>query len=373
MSVPYFDLSRAHESLRPAFDKVWHELIETGQFIGGHHVDRFEEAWAKYCGVKHCVGLSSGTAALQLGLEALDVGLGDEVILPANTFIATAAAIVAVGATPVFVDVDPATLLVTAAGVEAAITNLTKAVIVVHLFGNVVDMDGISSVARAAGLAVIEDAAQAHGATWRDRPVGSLGDVGCFSFYPAKNLGAFGDAGAMVTDRADLAEKVRSISNHGRSRQSAHEHLHVGGNHRLDGLQAAVLSIKLSSLDAWNQERRQIFRTYRTMASMLPVTLVDNPVAAASNVQHLAVIRTKYRDRVMAYLKDRNIGVGIHYPTPCHCQPAFARWNRSSLPVVEQAAREILSLPIYPGLQAEPLAFVCDAVSSAVMAEFHAA
>ncbi len=250
-AVPFFDLGGMTQEVRSDVDAAWSTLLGTGHFVGGAEVDRFEEEWARYCGTAHAIGVANGTDALTLTLRALAIGAGDEVVVPANTFIATAEAVVLAGATPRFADVDPDTLLLTADGLAAAITSRTSAVIAVHLYGQTADMDAISVTAERAGLAVLEDAAQAHGASWWGRPAGSLGRAGCFSFYPGKNLGAFGDAGAVVTDDADLTERLRSLRNHGRVSGSHYRHGDIGTNSRLDSVQAAVLSAKLPRLDAW--------------------------------------------------------------------------------------------------------------------------
>ena len=273
MNIPYLDLSAMHAELAPQLDEVWRRISRSGRFIEGEFVERFEVEWAEYCGTAYAVGLASGTAAVQLALTALGVGAGDEVIVPANTFFATVEAVLGVGAKPVLIDVDPSTLLMSAAEVEGAITKRTAAVIVVHLYGQPANMDAIERVARAAGLAIIEDAAQAHGATWRGRKAGSMSDLGCFSFYPGKNLGAFGDAGAVTTNDPALADRMRSLRNHGRSQNDLGRHDYIGGNHRLDELQAAVLSVKLRRLDAWNDTRQRIAKCYRSVLAELPVEL----------------------------------------------------------------------------------------------------
>jgi dTDP-4-amino-4,6-dideoxygalactose transaminase len=273
MHIPFLDLRQMHAEIAGELEPVWRSVLDSGGFIGGELIERFEAAWAGYCGTSCAVGLASGTAALELSLRALDIGPGDEVILPTNTFIATASAVANVGATPVFVDVDPATLLMTAGDVSAALSPRTAAVIAVHLYGQPADMDALGEVARRAGIVVIEDAAQAHGATWNGRRAGGLSTVGCFSFYPGKNLGAYGDAGAIVTNDAALAERVRSLANHGRAANDAGLHEHRGGNHRLDTLQAAVLLAKLPHLDRWNAQRRAAAERYRRLLADLPVAL----------------------------------------------------------------------------------------------------
>jgi len=365
MRVSFLDLPAMHRELGTELDDIWSKVISSAQFIGGEFVERFESEWAEYCGTRHCVGVSNGTAALDLALRALGIGPGDEIIVPANTFIATAAAVATVGATPVFVDVDPSTLLMTARDVETAITPRTAAVIAVHLYGQPVDMDAIRRVASAAGIFVVEDAAQAHGATWQGKRAGSMSDIGCFSFYPGKNLGAVGDAGAIVTNDVAVAEKIRSMSNHGRVRDDPHRHQILGGNHRLDGLQAAVLSAKLRRLDAWNAARDRAARLYRTLLTTLPVQAVEIADGAVSS-HHLFVVETDNRDEMRKQLASAGISTGIHYPIPCHRQPPFASVRQAPLPVAERAAARILSLPMSPNLSDVEVTYVANAVERAL-------
>lgn len=342
----------------------WQDIVQRADFVGGRYVEDFERAWAAYCGRRHAVGVGNGTDALQLALQALGIGHGDEVIVPANTFVATAEAVVAAGAIPRFIDVDPETLVVSASLIEAAITARTAAVIVVHLYGQPPDMDAITHVAQRANLAVVEDAAQAHGATWRGRKAGTLADIGCFSFYPGKNLGAFGDAGAVVTDDSIIAERVRSLADHGRSARSKHIHDFVGVNSRLDALQAAVLSAKLAHLDAWNAARRRIAHSYRVglaHAAVRPVKVAEEACSAF----HLFVIRTSDRGGLRAALASRHIATGIHYPLPCHKQAGLRHFSNEPLPVAEQAAEEILSLPMFPHMTLEQVEAVCAAIMQA--------
>jgi dTDP-4-amino-4,6-dideoxygalactose transaminase len=364
MNIPILDLDAMHREIRADLDETWRQVSQSAQFIGGEFVERFEAEWASYCRADHCVGVASGTAALELALAGLGIGPGDEVIVPTNTFVATATAVVAVGATPVFIDVDPTTLLMTATGVEAALSPRTAAVIPVHLYGQPVDMDAIGQVASAAGIAVIEDACQAHGATWKRKPVGTIGHIGCFSFYPGKNLGAFGDAGAVVTQDPALADRIRSISNYGR-KGAPYRHEMVGTNKRLDGLQAAILSVKLKHLDAWTDGRRRAAARYATALADLPVAMVQN-APGAFNTYHLAVIRTAWRDELRQRLASEGISTGIHYPIPCHLQPAFACEAVPSLPVAERAAEQILSLPMYPHLGEAEIAHIADAIDRAL-------
>ena len=365
MKIPFIDLQSMHAEVRDDLDEAWRQVSLSGKFIGGEAVDNFESKWADYCGSKYCVGVGSGTAALELTLAALGLGRGDEVIVPANTFIATAAAVAAVGARVAFVDVDPATLLITAEILKQAITSRTAAVIVVHLYGQPADMDSISQVASSAGIAVLEDAAQAHGACWRGKKAGSLSHAGCFSFYPGKNLGAFGDAGAVVTNDRAVAERIRSLSNHGRSHNNPHRHELIGANHRLDALQAAILSVKLKRLDAWNAGRRRAADAYAAALAGLPVQLVDTG-PNASSCYHLAVVQTPHRHEVRQALAAEQISTGLHYPIPCHRQTPFMTGRVSSLPVVEAAADRVLSLPMFPHLTDAQIRSVADAISRAL-------
>ena len=365
--IPFADLAAMTQEVREEIEASFAQVLDSGRFIGGEVVERFEQDWAAYCRTAHAVGTANGTDALQLALRGLGIGPGDEVVVPANTFVATAEAVVLAGATPRFADVGPDTLLLTAATVEAALTPRTRAVIVVHLYGQVADMDAIGRVAASSGLAVIEDAAQAHGATWRGRPAGSLGDVGCFSFYPGKNLGAFGDAGAVVTDDAELARRIRCTRDHGRAHGSHHEHPFLGTNSRMDALQAAVLSVKLPRLAAWTSARRARAAQYRTELSGAPVRLVDD-ASGGGHVYHLLVARVPARDRVRSALDRAGIETGLHYPRPCHLQPPYAGWADGPLPVTEQSAGEILSLPMFPHLTAEQVTRVCDRLTEIVVA-----
>jgi dTDP-4-amino-4,6-dideoxygalactose transaminase len=364
-ALPFLDLALMHAEVSGELDEAWMEVSRSSKFIGGEFVERFEEEWAQYCGTKYCVGLGSGTAALELAIKGLGIGPGDEVIVPANTFVATAEAVAAAGAETVFADVDPSTLLITPAGVENALTGRTAAVIVVHLFGQPADMDSISRVARDAGIAIIEDAAQAHGATWKAKRAGSLSDAGCFSFYPGKNLGAFGDAGAVVTSDSELARRIRSMSNHGRPPDAPHLHELIGANHRLDALQAAILSVKLKRLDTWNASRVRASERYDTLLSNAPVQMVGTVEGACSS-HHLKVIRTTHREKLRKSLAAEGIATGIHYPIPCHLQPAFLTERPPCLPVAERAAERILSLPMFPHLTDAQIGCVADAVRRAL-------
>jgi dTDP-4-amino-4,6-dideoxygalactose transaminase len=362
MKIPFVDLPAMNAEIATEIDEAWRETTGSARFVGGPYVEAFEGAWAEYCGTRHSVGVASGTAALELTLRALGIGSGDEVIVPANSFIASAAAVIAVGAVPVFADVDPATLLLTPTTIGPVLTQRTAAVMVVHLYGQPADMHAINALAERAGLCVIEDAAQAHGALWQGRRAGSMSRAGCFSFYPAKNLGAFGDAGAVVTNDAVLADRIRALSNHGRCHADPYRHELIGGNHRLDALQAAILAAKLRRLDAWNDARRRVAAAYAAALTGLPLKPVSVAPGATSNY-HLEVVRTPMRDALRQGLSAAQIETGIHYPIPCHMQAPFLLECGPSLPVTELAAGEILSLPMYPHMTDAQVQHVVDVIA----------
>lgn len=363
--VPFLDLAALHEPIKQELDDAIARVTASGQFVGGEFLDRFETEWAEYCGARHAVGVSNGTDALELALRALGLEEGDEVIVPANTFIATWEAIVAARLVPVPIDVDPQSLLATADAVERACTNRTAAILVVHLFGHPVDMDAVMRLAERHRLFVVEDAAQAHGAIWNGRRIGSIGDAGCFSFYPGKNLGAFGDAGAVVTSDPQIAARVRALSNHGRSPTNSALHELIGSNGRLDGIQSAILSAKLPYLDGWNARRRDIVDAYARSMSTLPVAMPASASTGTSSC-HLAVIQTEARDAVRRTLAAKGIGTGVHYPIPCHRQPAFASLKAPPLPVTERAAERILSLPLDPSMTLDDVSYVVAALEFAL-------
>lgn len=366
-AIPLVDLQAQYAAIHADVDAAIQRVVTSAQFIMGPDVAAFEREFAVYCGTAHAVGVASGTAALELVLRGLEIGPGDEVVTVAHTFIATAEAITVTGATPVFVDIDPATYTLDPDALAAAITPRTRAVIPVHLYGQPADMTRIGAVARAAGIAVIEDAAQAHGATWAGTPVGSFGDAACFSFYPGKNLGAYGDAGAVTTPRADLADKVRKLRNHGR--QSKYLHEMVGYGHRLDTLQAAVLRAKLPYLHEWTEARRRLAQRYTEQLAGTGLTL---PVVAddANPVWHLYVVRTRAREKMLAELNAAGIGAGVHYPVPLHLQPAYRHLGigPGALPVTEQVAATCLSLPLYPEMSPAQQDRVIEAVVAFVQA-----
>jgi dTDP-4-amino-4,6-dideoxygalactose transaminase len=361
VKVPFVDLKIQYDSLRSELLGAIEDVLERTCFILGPQVAQFEEAFADYIGVPHCVGVDSGTAALKLALRALDIGPGDEVILPANTYIATAMAVSAVGAIPTLVDVDD-TYLIDAGAVEAAITPRTRAIVPVHLYGQAVPMNPILELADSYGLYVIEDACQAHGAMWKSRRVGGIGTIGCFSFYPGKNLGAYGDAGAVMTADEALFERLKLLRDFGQKKKS--EHLIRGENCRLDSIQAAVLGVKLRHLDKWNERRRQNAALYNAYLGLAEFS-TPKRLNPEGHVYHLYVVEVEDRDRVAGDLAQRDIATGVHYPVPIHLQPAYADLNRclGSFPKTEAAAKRILSLPMYPELQPEQIRYVVEALS----------
>jgi dTDP-4-amino-4,6-dideoxygalactose transaminase len=358
--VPLADLAAQQAALGAELTDAAARVLREADFILGREVECLESEFADYCGCTHAIGVDSGTSALELALRAYGVGPGDEVIVPANTFIATALAVSATGATPVLADVDPVTLTIDAAGLEDAITNRTRAVIPVHLYGQPADMDPILEIGRRRQLFVIEDACQAHGARYKGRPVGSLGHAAAFSFYPSKNLGACGDGGMITTSDPDTAKALRMFRNYGQEKK--YHHLIRGYNRRLDNLQAALLRVKLKHLDAWNQGRRDRAGWYRDF--LTEVVLTPEVAGYAEPVWHLYVIQLHDRDVLQTYLGERGIGTGIHYPIPIHLQPAYRDlgYVKGDFPVAEQTAGRILSLPMYPELQRAAVEEVAAAV-----------
>jgi dTDP-4-amino-4,6-dideoxygalactose transaminase len=366
MRVPFLDLRSHHEPLRSEFRAAIEEVIDAGAFAGGPFVARFEEDFATYCGCRHAIGVGSGTDALWLSLLALDIGPGDEVITVPNTFMATAEAITYCGAKPVFVDVDEHTHTMDPAEIEKAITFRTKAVIPIHLFGQPADMDPILQIAHAHGLFVIEDAAQAHGARYKGRTVGSLGDAGCFSFYPGKNLGAFGEAGAVVTDNPELQEKIRVLRDHGQVKK--YHHAMVGWNARMDGIQAAVLGVKLRRLDKGNELRRSHAAHYDHALAAIEELVAPSEASYAHHVYHIYAIRIRERDDVIEFLAGKGVACGIHYPVPIHLQEAYQSlgYQAGALPVAEQAAQQLISLPMFPELTSLQLETVTESLKEAI-------
>jgi dTDP-4-amino-4,6-dideoxygalactose transaminase len=349
-SIPLVDLAIAHRAIVDEVFRGMAAVFEECSFIGGKEVGEFEQEYASALGIGHCVAVGNGTDALELALRAAGVASGDEVVLPANTFIATAEAVVRAGARPVLSDVDPEHLLLTPADTASAISGRTAVVMPVHLYGQVAPVEEIGDVAAAAGAIVVEDAAQAHGARRHGRPAGGLGLASGTSFYPGKNLGAYGDAGAVLTDDAELARRVRAIANHGSSQRYHHEL--PGVNSRLDTVQAVVLRAKLPYLNPWNRARQEAARRYDRMLRGLPAVRRPSTLDGNDHVWHLYVVRVPERDQVLDRLRRAGVGAGVHYPVPVHLQPAF-RWlgyGPGDFPVAEAAAAEVLSLPLFPGI-----------------------
>jgi dTDP-4-amino-4,6-dideoxygalactose transaminase len=363
-NIPLVGLFDQYQTIKPEIDAAIQNIINNSSFVGGAEVRGFENDFAAYCEAKACVGVGNGTDALYLTLRALGIGPGDEVITVAHTFIATSEAISMTGATPIFIDVLDNTMLMDPSLIEPAITPRTKAIVPVHLYGQSCDMDAIMEIARKHGLKVVEDAAQAHGGRWRGQRVGSIGDAATFSFYPGKNLGAFGDAGAVVSQDEELIEHVRMLANHGRLEKYTHKM--EGVNSRLDAMQAAILRVKLRHLDEWNSKRRAHADYYLDSLSQSEF----RPQAVdprAEPVWHLFVVRVAERESLQKRLKDEGIATGVHYPVPLHVQPAYHHRQISlgSLPVTEAAASQVVSLPMYPELSQAQLELIVNAMTPA--------
>lgn len=364
--IPFLDMKARTAPLREEFMQTIGELIDSGSFSGGSVVESFEDDFAAYCGTRHAIGVGSGTEALWLTLLAMGIGPGDEVITVPLTFAATVEAICLAGATPVFVDVNEWTYTINPAALKRVRTRNTKAIIPVHLFGQPADMDPILAFARKHRLRVIEDAAQAHGAEYKGRRAGSIGDAGCFSFFPGKNLGAFGEAGAVVTRNDELANQIRMLGNHGQSDKNVHSL--VGWNSRMDGIQAAVLRIKLRHLDRENRLRRDHALRYNRALADLPGLTLPAVVNDRSHVFHLYALRARDRRHLTAALEAKQIGCGLHYPVPVHLQPAYRYlgYQRGDFPAAEQSADELVSLPMFPELTPDQIAFVAATVAESV-------
>lgn len=359
--IPFGDLAREYQEIRHKIDPAVARVLSRGWFVLGPEVDAFEQAFAQYLGSEYCVGVASGTEALALALMASDVGPGDEVITVSHTAVPTATAISMTGATPVFVDICSDTYLMDVSRVEAALTPRTRAIVPVHLYGQCVEMTPLLTLANRHDLPVIEDCAQAHGAADHSRKAGTMGAMGCFSFYPSKNLGAYGDGGAVVTSDAGLAEQLRMLRNYGQRRR--YEHTIKGLNSRLDDVQAAILSTKLAFLDDWNERRRRIASLYRESLKDLPVRApAERP--DCHHVYHLFVLQTDQRDDLQAFLAEQGIRTLIHYPIPIHLQQAYQDLGHTKgrFPVTEQAVERIVSLPLYPQLRDDEVAYVIDSI-----------
>ncbi len=365
--IPLVDLKAQYASIKPEIDAAMQRVVENTSFIGGKEVSDFEAAFAKFQGTKRCVGVASGTGALFLALKALGVGPGDEVISTPHTFIATVEPVESLGAKTVLVDIDPATFNIDPARIEAAITPRTKAILPVHLYGQLAPMDAIMEIARKHHLAVIEDGAQAHGAELNGKRAGAWGDVACFSFYPGKNLGAYGDGGAVCTNNDVLADKIAKLKDHGRT--TKYEHDEIGYGERLDALQAAILGAKLPHLNDWNAARHHHAEYYDQALKGIPGITTPTEMDGAKHIYHIYCIRVDGdRDGILKELNARGIGAGIHYPVPLHLQPALADhgWKVGDFPQAEQAANSIISLPIYPEMTTDQLNQITEELADIV-------
>ncbi len=366
MRVPFLDLKVQYESIRSEIADAIQQVLDRTAFAGGPFVAQFEKEFAAFCGTRYAIGVGSGTDALWMALLGMGIGPGDEVITVPDTFIATAEAISWCGAKPVFVDVDPVTYNMDPSKLDAAITQKTKAVIPVHLFGQMADMDPILEIARRRKLCVVEDASQAHGAEYKGRKAGSIGDAACFSFYPGKNLGAYGEAGAVVTNDADMERRIRMLRDHGQEKK--YHHALIGWNARMDGMQGAVLSVKLRHLPSWNDGRRRNAGIYDELLKGMPGVAAPKQAPYANHVYHIYAIRVPDRDRLIAALAEKDIHCGIHYPIPLHLLAAYKSLNlgKGSFPVAEQCAAEFVSLPMFPELTPDQIRFVADGVNRLV-------
>lgn len=362
IGVPYLDLKAQYRSIKREIDEAVARVLESCQFVLGPDVAEFEKEFAAFCGTAECIALNSGTSALHLALLAAGIQPGDEVVTVPFTFVASVATILYAGAKPVLVDIEPHTFNMNPAAIEAAISPRTKAILPVHLYGHPADMNPIIEVARRHNLVVIEDAAQAHGAKYKRRPVGSIGDIACFSFYPTKNLGAYGEGGAVATNNPEYAARVRMLRDWGQDRK--YHHLLHGYNYRMEGLQAAILQVKLRHLEAWTEARRAIVKKYNELLAETDLVL-PTEMPWARHVYHLYTVRSKCRDAVQAALLKEGIQTGIHYAAPVHLQPAYAGLGHGpgSLPESERAAQEVLSLPLYPELSESQVQAVAGALT----------
>jgi dTDP-4-amino-4,6-dideoxygalactose transaminase len=362
-TIPFVDLGVQYRSLQPDMDAAISKILTQTNFILGKEVEQFEQAFAQFVGARYCVGLSSGLDALRLALIALDIGPGDEVILPANTFIATALAVSAQGARPVLVDCDPHTYEIDVNQIESVITPQTKAIMPVHLTGQAADLDPILAIAKKHGLKVIEDAAQAHGTLYKGKACGTLGEIGCFSFYPGKNLGAYGDGGAVTTNDPKLAERIGQLRNYGQ--RVKYEHVEKGTNSRLDTLQAAVLKVKLPHLAGWNKARADHAEKYEELLMGVGDLAFQQRAPGSTHIYHLYMVETDRRSELQKFLGANGIQTGIHYPIPLHLQLAYADlgYEKGNFPLAERLAGRILSLPMYAELTDDQIVYVANIVA----------
>jgi len=364
MNIPFLNLEPMHASIKGEMEEAFSAVYESNWFITGKHLEAFEEAYAQYNGVDYAIGVSNGLDALYLSLKALEIGEGDEVIIPAHTYIASALAVSHTGATPVFAEPHPGTYNLDPDAVQHAITPKTKAIMPVHLYGQACEMDRIQDIAKIHKLFIIEDNAQAHGAHFNGKSTGTWGDVAGISFYPGKNLGALGDGGMVVTNNLEITEKVRMLRNYGSKRKYYHKSL--GYNMRLDELQAAFLSVKLKYLPEWTKRRQHIAAWYNEHLQDIPELILPDVHLNAGHVYHLYVVRTKKRDALQEYLKKRGIGTLIHYPVPVHLQPAYKThgWPEGSFPIAEELAKTCLSLPIWVGINQPEIEYISEMVTN---------
>ena len=358
MHVPFLDLKSQYETIKDEINADILKVIENCAFSGGPFVEEFEREFAQYCQRKYCIGVGSGTEALWLSLIALGIGSGDEVITVPNSFIATAEAISFIGATPVFVDIDETTYTIDPSLIEKAITPNTKAIIPVHLFGQMADLDPIIKIAQKSNLYIVEDACQAHGAEYKGRRAGSIGATGCFSFYPGKNLGAYGEAGAVVTDNEKLAKKIRSLRDHGQHIKYYSDI--IGWNGRMDGIQGAVLKVKMRYIEKWTKKRQWAASEYSKNLSDVNGLIIPRKKEKNKHVYHIYAVRVKDRDKLIEFLNNNDVNCGIHYPVPIHLQEAYKYLNlrEGTYPIAEKCAKELVSLPIYPEITKSQIEYV---------------
>lgn len=363
MIIPFVSFEKMHSELRSELDKAYNKVLDSNYFIQGNECKKFEDKFAEYCNAKYCIGVGNGLDALTLILKAMDIGSGDEVIVPSNTYIATALAISSVGAVPVFVEPEISTYNIDVNKIGKSITSKTKAIMAVHLQGRPADMDAINSIAEEYNLKVIEDAAQAHGAKYKGKMVGSLGDAAGFSFYPGKNLGALGDGGCVTTNDKELAEKIRALGNYGSDYK--YHHIYKGVNSRLDELQSAFLSVKLNNLDKWNIDRRRIAKKYLSEITNPNVILPLPSNEEYEHIYHVFVIRCNKRDELESYLNNLGISTVKHYPIPMHLQGAYTDLDISQglLPIAEEISSTVLSIPMYYGMTDEEINYVIDSIN----------
>lgn len=362
--IPFFDLKKEYFSIKNEIDKAFIKVVESGNFTLGQPVLDFEQDFAKFCGAKYAIGVSSGTAALHLALLSLGIGSGDEVITVSHTFIATVEAISYIGAKTIFVDIDPKTYNIDPKAIEKVITSRTKAIIPVHLYGQSADLDLIRKIADKHKLFIIEDACQAHGAEYKGKKVGAIGDIGCFSFYPSKNLGAYGEAGCLTTNNFSLAEKAKALRNHGSNKKYYHDV--IGYNYRMESIQGAFLMVKLKHIETWISKRIRIAQLYNHLLADIPEIICPYEAPYGRHVYYLYVIRvlSKKRNNLRAYLEGHGVETGIHYPLPIHLQKAFGflKIKKGAYPVTEKYAEEILSLPMYPELTLKKVTYISRSI-----------